>query len=481
MGGICKTFALILTLIIVMSCLTILNIPMVLAQTGTNVNGIISQDTTWTKASSPYQLTGHITVNYGITLTVEAGTTVNLERYTIQILGILTAKGSNGNKIYFNGFSDSSSYQIIFNQSSTGWNENTNSGSIIEDSVVNVASIFIDNTSPKVNHNSIGGANVGDKVPAVISIREGSSIISNNTITSSFRSFAIEIEGGTPIVANNYIVNPYSVWTGIYVDGDNSAFVYGNSIIGSENGRFANGIFVRDGIPTIERNNIVNNAVGIAIDGDSQIKIMMQNNTVTRNEIAIRFGNNYATASTLRFNNIELGISTWAGPQLVDLDDGFIGPSYTINAVNNWWGTSDAQTVNQSINGELVNMGLGGYSISVTAIVIPVLTSPNSQALPEVVDLPEAIPYPSPYPARPSQITTPTSSPLPTPTESPTSTSSFFTSTPTSTGTGYPSIPFLLLTNAISLIVIASLLAVIITLLLLMRHRKITNQTKKKA
>ena len=457
-----------------MSSLVILNVSMVSAQTGTNVNGIISQDTIWSKASSPYRLTGPITVNNGITLIVESGTTVNLDRYTIQILGTLSAKGSGGNKIYFNGFSDSSSYQIIFNQSSTSWNENTNLGSIIENSVVNVASIFIDNTSPKVNHNSIGGANVGDKVPAVISISGGSTIISNNTITPSFRSYAIEIEGGTPIVTNNYIVNPYSAWTGIYIDGKNSAFVFGNSIIG-----FANGIFVRDGTPTIERNNIENNAVGVAIDGDSQIKVMMQNNTVTKNEIAIRFGNNYALASILRFNNIELGSSTWAGPRLVDLDDGFIGPSYTINAVDNWWGTSDAQAVNQSVNGELVNIGLAGYGGErrVSAIVIPVLTSPNSQASPEVVDLPEAIPYPSPYPTPfPSQITTPTKSPLPTPIESPTP--SFFTSTPTSTGNGYPSIPFLLLTNAISLIVIASLLAVIIALLLLMRHRRTISQSK---
>ncbi len=49
---------------------------------------------------------------------------------------------------------------------------------------------------------------------------------------------------------------------------------------------------------------------------------------------------------------------------------------------------------------------------------------------------------------------------------------------PTPPATNYPSISFLLVTNAISLIVIAILLAVIIALLLLLRKRKTSNLSK---
>ena len=44
----------------------------------TPVSGAITLDTTWTKANSPYMLTGTVTVNSGVTLTIEPGATVDL-------------------------------------------------------------------------------------------------------------------------------------------------------------------------------------------------------------------------------------------------------------------------------------------------------------------------------------------------------------------------------------------------------------------
>ncbi|HTY75451.1 MAG TPA: hypothetical protein VMD05_07795, partial [Candidatus Nanoarchaeia archaeon] len=73
------------------------------AQTGTSVSGIISQDTTWTKANSPYSLTGPVAVNVGVNLRIEPGVTINLNGYYIQVNGTLTAKGSSTNLINFNG------------------------------------------------------------------------------------------------------------------------------------------------------------------------------------------------------------------------------------------------------------------------------------------------------------------------------------------------------------------------------------------
>ncbi len=44
----------------------------------TNVSGIISTNTTWTLAGSPYIMTGGILVSSGVTLTIEAGVTIQI-------------------------------------------------------------------------------------------------------------------------------------------------------------------------------------------------------------------------------------------------------------------------------------------------------------------------------------------------------------------------------------------------------------------
>jgi len=59
--------------VLVSSMLLIANV-----QASTPVGGIITSDTTWTDTNSPYTLTGSVTVNPGVTLTIEPGVTVDL-------------------------------------------------------------------------------------------------------------------------------------------------------------------------------------------------------------------------------------------------------------------------------------------------------------------------------------------------------------------------------------------------------------------
>lgn len=63
-------------------------------QASTDVIGIITSNTTWTKANSPYNLTGSILVSNGVELTILAGVTVNLNGYVIMVNDTLTAGGS---------------------------------------------------------------------------------------------------------------------------------------------------------------------------------------------------------------------------------------------------------------------------------------------------------------------------------------------------------------------------------------------------
>lgn len=65
---------------------------------------IIDTDTTWTAAGSPYRLDGDATVLEGVTLTIEAGVTVELTSFTsIWVAGELVARGTEAFPILFTG------------------------------------------------------------------------------------------------------------------------------------------------------------------------------------------------------------------------------------------------------------------------------------------------------------------------------------------------------------------------------------------
>jgi len=67
-----------------------------------NVSGLISSNTTWTVANSPYVVTNNILVNAGVTLTIQPGVTVKFNALkSMQIDGTLIAKGTNADSIRF--------------------------------------------------------------------------------------------------------------------------------------------------------------------------------------------------------------------------------------------------------------------------------------------------------------------------------------------------------------------------------------------
>ena len=141
--------------------LLIADVPFGKTQSGTNESGIINSDKTWTKAGSPYNLTGNVLVDSGATVTIEANTIVNFNDHyirvngtlivqpgvilnmkaadtSIQVNGLMTARGTSDNPIHINGdagyvsiIGPSYYSRIIFSKSSVGWNESTSSGSII--------------------------------------------------------------------------------------------------------------------------------------------------------------------------------------------------------------------------------------------------------------------------------------------------------------------------------------------------------------
>jgi hypothetical protein len=76
----------------------------------TYVSGTVSVNTTWTLAGSPYVASGNVTVNPGVTLTLEPGVVVKLSgtTRTIFVNGVLNAIGTGTSPITFTSLQDDS-------------------------------------------------------------------------------------------------------------------------------------------------------------------------------------------------------------------------------------------------------------------------------------------------------------------------------------------------------------------------------------
>jgi hypothetical protein len=273
------------------------------AQSGTSVIGTINSDATWTKGNSPYTLTGPVAVNTGVTLTIEPGATVNLNRYYIQVNGALVARGSNEDRIQFNG---EILVEIRFTSSSNGWNEQIGSGSIIENATININRIIIYDESPKINNNILHSCG--------ITVNEGSSIISNNII-SDVQTSGVQV-GGSAVIFNNTINEcGIGINTIFSTKGDFSPLISHNVINGGSYGIYSSdayisdniisgcksvGIYASGGLSTIEKNLITNNYDGIKIDWPTQR--IIRNNTIANNRIGI---NTPKAGTSFYYNKIQ--------------------------------------------------------------------------------------------------------------------------------------------------------------------------------
>jgi hypothetical protein len=162
------------------------------------------------------------------------------------------------------------------------------------------------------------------------------------------------------------------------------------------------------GTPTIERNVIMsNNGMGIyllAHAGDRSP--IIRNNTIAQNSFGIKvlYGGSSSLAPIITFNNFQDNeeYNVYLDP---NSDSGF--DAYNLNATYNWWGTTDTDSISQSIYDFEDNFNLGSVTF------VPFLNEPN----PEAPEIPTS-PTPTPTPP-PSSTDAPT--PIPTVSPSPSS------------------------------------------------------------
>jgi parallel beta-helix repeat protein len=338
----------------------------------TEVTGVISSDTTWTKANSPYIFTAPVLVNNNVTLTIQAGVTVYFNGNYLRVNGTLNARGTTDNRITFIINGSSKDYSALqFTSSSVGWDEQTNSGSIIENTIINAtwgdySTILIQDASPKINNNYIiNEGNTAIQTWSELSVASAGPIISNNSIKNSDEAISLSTNA---TVSDNTI---YNCGTGIsaYVGSRGFPSVYGNTIYGCERG-----IWSYDSNMTIYGNLIINNAQGMEIghyDVNNLITPVpvIMNNTLSKNSVG--FDINGDLQPVIMYNNIQ---NSSQYNMYLEFGAPWSYSSSDINAIFNWWGTTDTQTINQTIRDFKNDFNLGIVDF------VPFLTELNPAA-----------------------------------------------------------------------------------------------------
>jgi len=195
-----------------------------------NAGGIISSNTTWN--ADTVKVTGNITVNNGITLTVNAGTYVQFQgHYKLYVQGRILAQGTATNKITFTALN-----------SSTGWSgirfyntPLTNDTSKFEYCIVSYAKANAGDTYDKRG----GGFLFYNFSKAIVR----NSIISNNY--ASYQGGGIACwTNSSPKLINNIICNNTapSLGGGIFIYSGSSPDVINNTIVNNSGGSQGGGV-----------------------------------------------------------------------------------------------------------------------------------------------------------------------------------------------------------------------------------------------
>jgi hypothetical protein len=380
---------------------------------------VISSDTNWTAAGSPYDITGNVLIYTGATLTLETGTTVNLNGYIlvsgsliiqpgvtinivnasgyIQVDGVLSALGTSTQPIQINGVEGQTSYPYPFNSTyypsmtfsldSTGWNQQTSSGSTLQNTVLTSITLSVSSSVWLSNDNFNMGLSLEGNSPVV---------------TDSKIELGLGVHGGSPIVAGNTISGGVWINSDAYASWKTTCIE--NNVISGNPAEGLNGIDVLEtaglGTIIIERNTINTgtstlDGIDFANPNNVQCNVLVENNTITNNAVGIDLRWGYP--EVISGNNI---YSNTLNVKLVN--------NHNFNCSNNWWGTTDPTAIGNSIHDFKNDFTLGTITFE------PFLTTPNPEAAPNPnLPVPSPSDTPIPYVRFPNNSTLPSQTILP--------------------------------------------------------------------
>lgn len=305
-------------------------------QTATIPSDIIF-DTTW---NGTITLNRNMTVHSGVQLTIQPGTIINYNLSTLTIDGTLVASGKN-QSITFIGNPQG---KIVFNASSSPWDDQSGSGCIIDNCNLIGCTVESLGASPKIT-NCVFTAS--EQNSHVIVIDGGAPIITSNTINGVMKSPRDGYEGG------------------IILQTDNNATITNNTVKNCTMGIVLSAFLQSfNGTMTVKNNMIIGNTFGVYL-GSPQ-KVDLEYNTISLNRYGVRVAG-YSNQSVFAYNNI-YGNSEYA----LSLEDGWWPTDMHIP--NNWWGTTNTAVIARGISDSHIEARLGTVDFS------PVLQSINLNA-----------------------------------------------------------------------------------------------------
>ena len=246
------------------------------AHAATNVSGAIASDTTWTLAGHPYVVTGNVTVNAGVTLTVDPGVVVKFsaDRY-LYVNGNLNAQGTSGNSIYFTDLRDDAA-----------GGDTNGDGTATTPLPGGWESIWISNNGTATLDYCViryGGAYTGNSYGSIRKTGAGNVAVTNSTVSNS-AYYGIEVDASTSLhnISNNTIED--NKWNGVRLDtAGGGTTLQSNTIRNNGLASAYDGVYVINSSPFIQNNTITGNTrYGLYITGTGT-PTNVSGNTITAN------------------------------------------------------------------------------------------------------------------------------------------------------------------------------------------------------
>jgi parallel beta-helix repeat protein len=291
---------------------------------GTLVSGDITTDTTWTATGSPYYVWNQVSIEYGVTLTIEPGTVVRFRKFNdiysdeacIDVSGTLNCQNAT-----FTSSCDFENYDNsqVHEYENDWWGIYVYGDSVctIQDSVIEYA-----NTGLYISSDS-GGA------------------VSGCTLRRCYEGVVLFATNGPCTIGNNIITDCYR---GIYCNQTFPPEITGNTISCDFKWQGYTGVECYEASPIIiSSNNISGYSQGIRLEYSSS---EVTSNTIQNNYTGIfcRYGH----LSIIHHNNIE-------GNLYYGLYNNY---TVDVDAENNWWGDATGpyhSTLNPGGLGDIVS------------------------------------------------------------------------------------------------------------------------------
>lgn len=314
---------------------------------GTEVSGIISQNTTWT-SDKLWLITHHTLVSQGVTLTIQPGTEIKIypDKY-IRIDGTLKAIGKPDSFIVFTSNKPTPQIDdwryIRFAKTSTNCTlryAKIEYGGCYDASILYQGAVRIDSASPVIEY-----CEFSKNVTAICIYRGTPLIRYNNILYNNYQgSFSpgISLCGGSPTITKNRIIeNIGERWGGGRGGGMYLYCYYDDTAIVSYNLIACNVVENRSAPPLP--------SAGIYISGASRSHAIVRHNTITENKPITDVPDNehtvtidaYNVTASFRHNNIVGNKGAY--------EFGLIKYPRDVEADSNWWGTTDTTQIDQKI------------------------------------------------------------------------------------------------------------------------------------